>query len=207
MKKYTDTKAAYPVVMYDVEDKKAVGVFSCCRQAGIYVWGIQGASKVVTRTILAKQKYQANKNPYNRVITFRSANPEYSVLLEGKEYVILDNRFLINNSERKNRRKEKEKKHVSIKDPKQYTSSKRNVERDKKIVQMAREGYTLDEIAQDIDVTKTTVMGVLSKEGVLHVHGNYSSLSVEELQKRVDIMNVRINRLKKENNDNRTDKS
>jgi len=182
----------YPVTMYDVDNKKPVAVFKSCRYASIYVFGESRWNTVTTKSILSKRKHEVYSPGYKVIVTFRSASPDHKIELGDKNSLILDSRFINRDKERKERVKTEEVYDV-VKAPNVVRE-----DRNKKAIELLKNGHTVKEIAQNLEITENTVRGVINDNKVLSVHTRVSELSVDELKEMQIVISNRIKLLESE---------
>lgn len=81
-----------PITVYDVEDRKAVMIFSSGKTCSLYCFGRESYNIIQ----YANTKARNIENRFKRLIAFRHANDEHKKLLEnvlhGKQ-LILDDRY------------------------------------------------------------------------------------------------------------------
>jgi len=183
----------YPVTMYDVDKKKPVAIFKSCGYASTYVFGENRSTMVSTRSILSKRKHEVYSPGYKVIVTFRSASPDHKIELGDKNSLILDSRFINPDKERKERVK-KEKTYYDVVQAPNVVREDRN----KKAIELLKNGHTVKEIAQNLEITENTVRGVINDNKVLSVHTRVSELSVDELKEMQIVISNRIKLLESE---------
>lgn len=182
----------YPVTMYDVDNKKPVAIFKSCGYASTYVFGENRSTMVSTRSILSKRKHEIYSPGYKVIVTFRSASPDQKIELGDKNSLILDGRFINPDKERKERVK-KEKTYDVVQAPNVVRE-----DRNKKAIELLKNGHTVKEIAQNLEIKENTVRGIINDNKVLSVHTRVSDLEIDELKEMQIIISNRIKLLEKE---------
>lgn len=177
--------------MYDVDNKKAVGIFCSARYASIYVFDYP--TIISTNAITVKRKWGTHKTPYKVVVTFRYANSEQIVLLGNEEYIILDSEFMI---------KEKDKK---IQNSKRVGSGgiipkvhKDTYKRDEEVKRLVQEGYTTKEIAKKLDMVLEGICRLTKDLNILDLPSIISRYTLEQLKQMQVLLGNRISRLENE---------
>lgn len=182
----------YPVTMYDVDKKKPVAIFKSCVYASTYVFGENRSTMVNTRSILSKRKHEVYSPGYKVIVTFRSASPDHRIELGDKNSLILDDRFINRDKERKERVKTEEVYNV-VKAPNVVRE-----DRNKKAIELLKSGHTVKEIAQNLEIKENTVRGIINDNKVLSVHTRVSDLEIDKLKEMQIIISNRIELLEKE---------
>lgn len=180
----------FSVAMYYVSEQKVVAVFKSANAASMYVFGKAGY--VTGESVSAKRVHKTN--PYEMAITFRVAQPEHLEKLGRGDFVILDKRFIRKDSERSMRPK--------LLSGSEYNPAKGhhfNTEVDVAILKrMAAAGYTVDEIAEHMNMKKSSIAYFIKKHEIPVLLGFGINSSVEELKDYISLLQVRLNRLEKE---------
>lgn len=176
----------FSVVMYYVSEQKIVAIFKSGNIASKYVFGKPG---YVTGHSVAKRSVNKS-NPYDKAITFRVAGKEHTEQLGKDDFLILDKRFSLKDSERR----------MGVKilsgteQPifKGLRSTEIDIER---LAKLAGAGYTTDEIAAQMNMRKSSIAYFITKHKIPVLLGFGINNSVEELKSYISLLQVRLNRL------------
>lgn len=177
----------FSVVMYYVSEQKIVAVFKSPNAASMYVFGKAGY--VTGGSVSARRVH--SRNLYDMAITFRVAQPEHLERLSKEDFVILDKRFSLKDSERRMGRK------ILSGTEQPIFNGNKNTEVDIGILtSLAGMGYTTDEIAEKMMVRKSSIAYFITKHKIPVLLGFGINNSVEELKSYISLLQVRLNRIK-----------
>lgn len=185
---------SYPLVMYDTEKKKAVGVFKNASIVNKYVF--QKERYFTYGMIATRRKFGKFHNIFQKEITFRAATVEYINQLGDKNVVVLDEEYTNKDYFKKIERKINNKGGIQ-----NVTGTSKNIfvaRRNEKIAALCDEGYIPSEIAKTLNIAMNIVTTVLSTHRIIHIPPYIGLLSKNKTAIFIEQINRRRNRLEKE---------